>query len=153
MDETQDIALHHTKIAGICSSVQGMKKTFSTAPVKLDTEELPAQYTLTGSANELTVFGENEEYVRRTYRVQVAVLPTGQANAEAREKACRELLEKTRKQLNRYPMLNNCDRVLKSKVVSDSGVVVLPEFGQAFVGFEVRLQVDYFEEIDFAEQE
>jgi len=40
-----------------------------------------------------------------------------------------------------------------AKVLGDSGVVILPEFGYAFVGFEIRLQVEYDDLIEFADNE
>jgi len=95
-----DIALHHQAIAEICNALKvtnGLMKTFATAPEKLDTAELPAQYTLTGSGTDSNVFGETEEYVKRVYRVQVAVIPIGQATPTIRETKCRELLELVRK--------------------------------------------------------
>src|SRR5688572_23188807 len=120
MDETQDIALHHQYIAGIFDELKSegiLKSTYSTAPEKLDTAEIPAQYTLTGSANETDEFGENEEYIVRIYRVQVAVIPTGQANPTAREQLGRELLERCRKQLKRFTQLNGCPRVNEHRVL------------------------------------
>lgn len=154
-----DIELHQTAIAAICAekklgvSLTGITSTFATAPEKLDTEELPAQYSLTSGGTESNEYGENEEYVKRVYRVQIAVLPIGQATPTARETLCRDLLEKTRMQLKRYPFLNDTERVARARVLGDSGVVILPEFGMAFVGFEIRVEVTYAELINFAEQE
>ena len=154
MDETQDIALHHQYIAEIFSELveEGLLvSAYSTAPEKLDTAEIPAQYTLTGSANETNEFGEREEYVVRVYRVQVSVIPTGQANPTEREQLGRELLERCRKQLKRFTQLNDCPRVYEHRVLGDSGIVILPEFGMKYVGFEIRLEVTYSELIDFAD--
>lgn len=155
----ENIELHQKHFAEIFdmllddNDVKLLKTTFSTAPEKLDTAEIPAQYTLTGSGNETNQFGESEEFITRIYRVQVAVLPTGQATPTARETLCRELLEKCRKHLKRYPLLNQCERVYRMRVLSDSGVVILPEFGQKYVGFEIRAEVQYADVINFAEQE
>lgn len=154
-----DIELHQAAIAEICAEVVdgesliGLTTTFSTAPEKLDSEELPAQYSLTSAGNESNEYGESEEYLKRVYRVQVAVLPIGQATPTLRETLCRDLIERTRRQLKRYPFLKNTAGVARARVLGDSGVVVLPEFGMAFVGFEIRIEVTYAEIVNFAEQE
>lgn len=154
----EDIELHQLHIAQIAQELvdanpQVLVTSFSTAPEKLDTGEIPALYSLTSSATRTNQFGEREEYLTRVYRVQVAVVPTGQATPTEREKLCRDLLEKVRKQFNRFPRLNDCNGVFTAKVIGDSGVVILPEFGMKFVGFEIRLQVTYVDVIDFAENE
>ena len=149
----EDIELHQKHIAQIFSLLTDVKKTFDTAPEKLDTAELPAQFTFTGTADSTDEFGESEDYVARIYRIQFAVIPTGQATPTRREQLCRDLLEKARKHLKKYPSLKQCDRVFKAEVIGDSGVVVLPEFGMAFVGFEIRLRVTYADVITIENQE
>lgn len=158
-----DIANHHRAIAEIGTEIIGANKlttAFATAPEKLDTAELPALYTLTGAAtNDESTFGENEERITRMYRVQVAVIPTGQATPTIRETTCRELLELVSKQLSKHPFLKNTASstsnlgVEEAQVVGDSGIVILPEFGMNFVGFEIRLKVTYVQEREFADQE
>ena len=126
---------------------------FALVPANLDTAQLPALYSLTGSAtyNESTM-GEWFEEVTRIYRIQVPVVPIGQANPETRESLCRPLIEKTAYTFNQYPTLGNCQGVRANgvRVLSDSGIVVLPEWGAKFVGFEIRLQVVYDVPREFA---
>lgn len=148
-----DIALHQQAIAGIFEGFTGLKKAFEIAPSKLDTAELPALYTLTGSGNDSNQYGESEEYTSRTYRIQIAVIPIGQATPEIRETLCRDLMENVRRELKRYPSLDGTEGVERARVIGDSGIVILPEFGMKFVGFEIRLQVTYSELIEFAENE
>lgn len=117
---------------------------FALAPAKLDSAELPAVYSLTGSATyDESELGEKWEVVTRLYRVQVAVVPIGLANPEIRESKCQPLLELVTHHLSGFPTLNNTAHVKKARVLSDSGIVVLPEFAAKYVGFEIRLQVQY----------
>lgn len=158
-----DIANHHAAIAEIGNEIVGpnqLTKTFATAPEKLDSVELPALYTLTGSAtNDEQMLGEKEERITRMYRVQVAVVPIGLATPTLRETKCRELLELVSKQLSKHPFLKNTADstsnlgVEEARVVGDSGIVILPEFGQKYVGFEIRLSVIYIQERAFADGE
>jgi hypothetical protein len=160
------IVLHREAIQTIArtinkSSVDAMdgfddEDVFALAPAKLDTEQLPALYTLTQNANYfVSQYGENLLLATRVYRIQVPVIPIGQANAETRESLCQPLLETVTKTFIGYPTLNNCEGVQAggSKVVSDSGIVVLPEYGAKFVGFQVNLQVNYLIPRIFAVQE
>jgi hypothetical protein len=142
------IILHREKIQEIGRTIEDFadENVFALAPAKLDTAELPALYSLTGSAqyNE-SARGETWEEVTRLYRIQVPVVPTGQATPELRESLCQPLIEKVVYTFNEYPTLNNCANVRANgvSVLSDSGIVVLPEWGAKYVGFEVRLQVIY----------
>ncbi len=120
------------------------ESVFDLAPENLDTAQLPAAYSLLGSATyDEAEDGEKWDTVTRVYRVQVPVLPTGQATPNLRESLCQPLLESVVNKLSGYPTLGNTAWVEKSKIISDSGIVVLPEFGAKFVGFEIRLQVKY----------
>jgi len=107
---TDAVGLHHAGIAKIGQDLVTagkLTKSFSTAPEKLDTAELPALYTLTGSAVDNEDYGEREENTVRTYRIQVPVIPTGQATPTIRETQCRTLLEVVRKELKKHPQLLN----------------------------------------------
>lgn len=131
-----------TAIGEIGEELTEIKSSYGLAPKKLDTAELPALYPLTGSAEySESLLGEHYLAETRTYRIQVAVLPIGQADANERESLCRPLLELVRNKFGSHPSLKNTERVQEANVVSDSGVVILPEWGASFVGFEVRLRV------------
>lgn len=140
-----EIELHRTAIKTIFTNFSGITKAFDVVPEKLDTAELPALWSFTGQAphNE-TLFGQNILSYERIYRIQVAVLPTGQATPTLRELKVAPLIESVSEELEAYPMLKNTAGVQEAKVMSDSGIVILPEFGASFVGFEIRLQVKYF---------
>lgn len=143
------IELHKESIQAVIRELTGdfaEASVFALAPEKLDTAELPALYALTGQAtyNE-SIMGELYEEVTRVYRVQVPVMAIGQANPQDRESLCQPLIEKVVTKFQSYPTLNNCPFVRANgvRVLSDSGVVVLPEWGAKYVGFEVRLQIIY----------
>lgn len=153
---TDHITLHRAAIQTILrtitkttpASMDGFQSesVFNLAPENLDTAQLPAAYSLLGSAtyNE-SEDGESSDVITRLYRIQVPVLPIGQATPQIRESLCQPLLEKVTAKLRGYPTLGNVPNVnaMGARVLSDSGIVVLPEFGAKFVGFEVRLQVIY----------
>ncbi len=110
-------------------------------PPKLDTAELPAVYAFTGQAvDSETQDGAEWAWEARTYAVQCAVMPLGQGTPEEREKRCRPILVAVKNRLRAYPHLGVAG-VQRARVLGDSGIVVLPEYGEAFIGFEVRVQV------------
>ena len=148
------IALHKTAIATIAGTVTGITKAFEYSPAKIDTAELPALYILTGDANnDFEIIGDDMVQTTRTYRLQVACVPTGQASAETREALIPPIIEATVNKFAGAPFLNGTIGVKNSLPKSDSGIVVLPEFGMMFVGFEVRLQVTYVVERQYLEFE
>ena len=146
------IKAHCDAIATICSSVTGMTSTFGTAPVKIDSGQLPAQYTFTGQSvvrQGSSSMGSDFLYSVRTYRIQVAVVPIGQATPDVRESRCQPLIDAVFYELSRFPSLGNLAGVQKSQVLGDSGIVVLPEWGAKFIGFELRFEVEYIMARDF----
>lgn len=153
---TDYITLHRQAIKGIGETVEGLVKVFDLAPEKLDSSELPALYPLTSQAsyNE-SIKGEFFEEATRVYRVQVPVIPLGLANPQDRESMCQPLIEAVVRTFQGYPTLGNCPYVRANgvSVLSDSGIVVLPEWGAKYVGFEVRLQVIYDYPREFSDGE
>jgi hypothetical protein len=118
-------------------------KTYSDPPpAKLDSGDLPALCVFTGQASEDEEI-EGDHLVERTrmMRVQVPVIATGQANAEEREARCRPLMDAVSAAFRAAPSLGGTAFVQRTRVLGDSGIVILPEWGGKFVGFEVRLQV------------
>lgn len=148
---TDAITLHRTAIAAIGANITGITKAFIIPPAKLDTADLPALYVLTSSANN-DFEADGDELVEkvRTYRIQVAGIPTGQADPETREGLLAPIIEAVVIAFSSYPNLNNTAGVQESLPKSDSGIVILPEYGMQFVGFEVRLQVTYVADRQFA---
>lgn len=110
-------------------------------PGKLDTADLPAVYTLTGAAtDDFQSGGSDSDRETRVYRVQVAVLPVGQGTPAERETRCAPILVAVKDALRARPHLGVAF-VERAVVLGDSGIVILPEFDGAFIGFEIRLQV------------
>lgn len=144
---TDQITLHRAAIKSIGQTITGLITVFDLAPEKLDSAELPALYPLTSQASyNQAVKGESMVEVVRVYRVQVPVIPIGLANPQTRESMCQPLIESVVNKYQGYPTLNNCAFVRANgvSVLSDSGIVVLPEWGAKYVGFEIRLQVIYY---------
>lgn len=142
-----------TLIDDVCAGIKtvgagapGVKTAFDPPPVNIETGFLPALYTFLGSANHNeTAYGPNTVMVTRTYRVQVAVIPTGQGNPNTRESQIRPLLQNVIEHYRKYPHLSRTNHVRDARVISDSGIVILPEWGGKFIGFEIRLAVTTLE--------
>lgn len=111
-------------------------------PPNWDTAALPGHYILTGGADDESMGGDGEvTQETRVLRIQIPVVPVGQATAHERETRSRAMLD-TIKQ--RYRVVCRTARIAgvrSMRVMGDSGVVVLPEYDSQFVGFEIRLEV------------
>lgn len=129
-------------IREIGQDISGIKMAFDPPPAKLDTASLPALYVLTGPAtHDWLRAGSDGDYETREYRVQVAVLPLGQATPQASEERARPLVTAVRDAFVARPGLGPLEDVLQMTVLGDSGVVRLPDYGEQFIGFEMRLRV------------
>lgn len=137
-------------IVTVCQAIQTIinadlasyMRAFDPPPASLDTAKLPAAWTFTGeAADDWLTLGSDGDRETRLYRVQVAVLPEGQANPELREARIRPLIGYLRDCLAAHPSLGGTQYVQSATVLGDSGIALLPEYGAKFVGFELRLQV------------
>lgn len=149
---TNNISLHQSAIANILSAVASLKTTYATAPVNLSTAQLPALYVFTGATVDEYDVESNWVDVTRDYRVQVAVLPVSLGNPAKREEVCRPIIEAIKKELRKYPSLATAG-VQTSRVLGDSGIVILPEWGYKYIGFEVTLRVSYYIAREYAQGE
>jgi hypothetical protein len=141
-----------TAISTVGGGVTGITKAFDPAPANIDTQYLPALFAFTGpSTQDDETLGDELVITRRIFRVQVAVIPTGQGDPNTREVKCRPLLENTLKRFRSYQQLGKTAFVHLSRPLSDTGIVVLPEWGGKFIGFEIRLEVAYVEQSNFVE--
>ena len=130
------------KIQEIGAGVSGITTAYDPPPVELPSDMLPALYAFTGQASyNKSALGPKMLEVTREIRVQVAVIPTGQGDPNTREKDCRPLIDATVAAYQQHPELKKLARVREANVLSDSGVVLLPEWGMKYIGFEIRLQV------------
>jgi hypothetical protein len=131
-------------IATVGKGISGIKTTFTLAPANIDSSQLPALYSFTSSATiDTSALGDGVPLVRRTMRVQVAVIPIAEGDPTQREAKCRPLIDAAINQYLAYPQLGGVAGVQLAEPVSDSGIVVLPEWGGKFIGFELRLEVNY----------
>ncbi len=141
-------------IKTIGENASGIVNAFDPPPAGINTADLPALYTFTGNAvHNDTEYGANRILVRRIFRVQVAVIPTGQGDPNTRETLCRPLLDNVLDQFRKYPTLGKTARIRKSRIVSDSGIVLLPEWGAKYIGFEIRIEVETIEPRTYAQGE
>lgn len=109
-------------------------------PDKLDTAQLPAAWVFTGPAVD-EWSGHTLGQVTRQYAVQVAVLPVGQSTPGQREQRTRPFVEAVRARLAANPQLGGgVPWLLRASITGDSGLVLLPEFGGNYIGFELRLE-------------
>jgi hypothetical protein len=137
-----------TSIAGgiqtVGRGIAGIKTAFALAPTNIDSSQLPALYSFTSSSTiDTETLGDGVPLVRRTMRVQVAVIPIAEGDPTQREAKCRPLIDEAIDQFLAYPQLGGVAGVQLAEPVSDSGIVVLPEWGSKFIGFEIRLEVNY----------
>jgi hypothetical protein len=134
------------KIALIGAEISGInpKGLFDPPPANLQTADLPALFTWTGVAqhNE-SVLGEDFIETTRRFYIQIAVIPTGQGDPNTREKLVRPLIESALTVLRKHPKLLGLDWVEKVVVGSDSGIIMLPEYGGKFIGVEIPIDVTY----------
>jgi hypothetical protein len=129
-------------IQTIGAAVSGITMAFDVPPANLETAELPALFVFTGRASDdEEILGSDEVMETRTYRVQVAVLPTGQGDPNTRERLCRPLIEAVVQAFESHPSLGGVAGVQNAYPSGDSGVAILPEWGGKFIGFEVQLSV------------
>lgn len=133
----------------ICNGVTGVTsdavtltiKSYDPPPASLDSVKLPAVYVFTGGAEyDAARYGAENVEIVREYSVNCAVLAENAATPELREKHCRPLLEALRDRLLMYPSLGNVATVQQMTPISDTGVIVLPEYGGLYVGFTITIQ-------------
>jgi hypothetical protein len=143
---TDQVSLIHAGIAAVGATVTGVLKTYATPPVNLDI--VPALYAFTGGMVTDEEDGDSATETR-VYRVQVAAIATGQGNPNTREALCRPIIESAIQEYREHFGLGGVVGVQTSKVVSDSGIVLLPEWGGKYIGFEIRLAVTTIRGVTF----
>lgn len=136
----EDVAAALARVGG---EVSGITAAVDPPPTALSPARLPLLYVLTGSAEddagqENSASGLN--YEKRTYRVRVAVTGVGQATANVRETRCRPLLGNLKAQYRTQSGLG-LKFVQKVAVTGDTGVGILPDYDEQYVGFEVQVTV------------
>jgi len=150
-------------ISGICANIALIGKeivginangVYDPPPAGLQTADLPAMFVWTGTATHNEgVMGENFVETTRRFYLQVAVIPVGQGDPNTREALVRPLIDSALTVLRQHPKIKNLDWVEKMTVGSDSGVIILPEYGGKFIGFEIHIDVIYFSVRTYASNE
>ena len=144
------------KIALIGKEISGINTNgvFDPPPANLTTADLPAVFVWTGAgSHDENVMGENFVNTTRLFYFQVAVIPLGQGDPNTRETLIRPLLEAALATLRKYPKLKGLEWIERMTVNTDSGVIILPEYGGKFIGFEIQLGVKYIAPRSFAANE
>jgi hypothetical protein len=148
---TEDICARLVLLASGCT---GIVTALDPPPPGINSDALPQAWVFTGDAqNDDESLGPDMTVITRTFRMQVAVIPTGQADPETRETLCRPLLDNLSAHMRKYPRLNRLAGIDHASLRSDSGVVILPSYGGTYVGFELRLEVQYLQERTYANGE
>lgn len=136
------IELICSALVDVGRTATGITTAFDPPPPGLESGALPALYVFTGQGvPEDTLPGSLLVKMTRSFRMQVAVIPTGQGDPKTRETLCRPLIDAVYAAIWAHPRLDKLARVRSAKATSDSGVVILPEWGMKFIGFEVRIEV------------
>lgn len=153
-DVSQRIVLLGSGISVVITTPSGdktvtIKKAEDPPPPRLDSGDLPALWVFSGQSTEQDIT-EAQIFTTRIFRVQVAVLTLAQGDPWTRERYCRPLMDAMMDLYHRYPKLNGLAGVRSSDAKSNSGIVILPEYGAKFIGFETRLEVVTYEEHGFA---
>lgn len=105
-----------------------------------DTADLPAVWVFTRQATYADSDHGTSLTETRQYVLQCAVMPVGQGAPLERELRCRPLLEALRAAVIAHSTYG-VPYVRKTTLTGDSGIVVLPDFNGANIGFELRLAV------------
>jgi hypothetical protein len=144
MTDTSRIGTIGAGLISIILTIADIKTAQFPAPPNLDTASLPGAYILTGS-NTYDLDAVEVTNMTRIFRVQVACLPTASGNPYERELIVPPLIEKTATAINAKRYNHGLAFVETIRVVTDSGIVILPEFGAKFIGFELQVEAKYFE--------
>ncbi len=132
------------QIATVGRGITGIGTVFDPPPPNLETSSLPAMFTWTGTGTHSeSALGEDFIETTRRFYVQVAVISTGQGNPATRETLARPLIEATLAALRKHPRLAGLDWIERAVIGSDSGVIILPEYGGKYIGFEVPVDITY----------
>jgi hypothetical protein len=144
------------KLALVGHEITGINSNgvYDPPPVNLQTANLPALFVWTGTAtHDEDNLGESLVETTRRFYAQVAVIPTGQGDPNTRETLIRPLIEAALAAYRKHPKLYGLEWVARVKVGSDSGVIILPEYGGKFIGFEISLDVVYITPRTYASSE
>lgn len=123
-------------------SEAGLTKAVDPPPPVINSAWLPLAYVLTGEGTYDLVTGGSDRIVEpRIYRVRVAVLGIANDTPSERETKGRPVLQGCKNVLSRYPSLLLTQWVQKMELVRDSGIVILPDWGNKWIGFEIQIAV------------
>jgi hypothetical protein len=154
MTYTDKLNLISSELVKIGKSVTGIVSAIDPPPANPDSAKLPFLYVFSGNAqHDEERLGESYVETKRVFRIQVAIVPTGQGDPNTREAKCRPILDAVVQKYQSYATLSSLDFVERIKTLTDSGIVVLAEYGYKFIGFEIQIEVTYFSQRNYAATE
>jgi hypothetical protein len=114
-------------------------------PQNMESNTLPHLYVFTGEADyDTETLGEDDQWLEiRMFRIQVAVMTMAQSNPEAREARIRSVLKSVQRALAYTDKFDYTDHVYDYSFLGDSGPAILPEWESRYLGFEIRLQIQW----------
>jgi len=113
-------------------------------PQNMDSNTLPHLYVFSGEADyDFGSLGNDDWLEVRTFRVQTAVMTYAASNPEARETRIRSVLQSVMMELAQTDEFDYTDHVFDCTILGDSGPAILPEYEGKYLGFEIRLQVQW----------
>lgn len=143
MTDVTTLGLISQGLINIVKAVPGITAGFFPAPPNIETAQLPAAFVFTGS-NTYDAASDISNMVR-IFRLQVACIPISQGDPFTRETKIPPLIQTCAHAINAKRETHNIDWVETIRVVTDSGIVILPEYGMKFIGFELQVEVKYIE--------
>jgi len=136
----------------IGAAIQGIQTASALIPESLETAHLPYLYPIMGpSSDDESSLGNSMTLERRTWRIQVAVLPYGQGERTQAEEEARTLIPLVKDAYRKRKSLEGVTGVQHVRVAGDTGVIPLREFSNKYIGFEVLVEVTSYVEKSFVD--
>lgn len=133
------------RIAELGGRIEGITTYRDPPPSNVTSDLLPLLYVLTGPSTDEDQDNPDYVYETRLYRVRVAVLTLDEATPEVRELRGRPLLDSLKRYYRSLPGLDHFNWVERARVLGDSGIILLPDYSEEFIGFEIQLEVKSIE--------
>lgn len=127
-------------LAALLATVSGVQRAQAYAPRNITAADLPMALAFTGPAQYGSVGADTDiDVPARTYVVRIYVTPTAAGVSGEAEQAVEPFLSSVPAAIAAKPTLNRV--VLRARVVSDTGCIVLRYQDQEYLGVEFRIEV------------
>jgi hypothetical protein len=133
------------RIALIGQDITGIVETDAISLATIDTANMPYLAVFMGRSSDDEVSGGDDFTIEtRVYRIVVVVMPIGQGETAEAEDKSRDLIHAVKEHYRARHSLEDLAGVQNTRVLGDSGVIVLPEYSGKYFGFEVLLEVSLY---------